>query len=136
MTAESPESSDLFQDRARFSRQVGGRIKEVRLHLGLSRHELGVRLGVSGQQIEKYENGKDAVPLYRLVSLARLCNRSAESFWTDGESGVVSGEGYNTPDASTLALVRAYKRIGDATQRRRLLQLIKQMAGEEQSTDG
>ena len=134
ITVESSDSGEVFQDRARFVRLVGRRIKEHRLYLGMSRRQLGGRLGVSGQQIEKYENGKDSVPLHRLVILARLCNRSPESFWTDGESGTQDAAGHDTADTMTLELVRAYKRVGDAKQRRRLLQLVKQMAGEEEFT--
>ena len=62
--------------------KVGRRIKEVRLERGLSRRDFGAKLGVSGQQIEKYENGKDAVPLHRLLTLASICGLSAASLWS------------------------------------------------------
>jgi transcriptional regulator with XRE-family HTH domain len=114
------------------AQEVGRRIKEARLERGWSRRDFGAKLGVSGQQIQKYESGKDAVPLHRLLVLSSICGVSPQTFWgQNGSTAVIPGTPHAT-DVSTLQLVRAYRRIGDATLRKRLLQLITQMAGDNE----
>jgi transcriptional regulator with XRE-family HTH domain len=111
------------------AQEVGRRIKESRLERGLSRRDLGARLGVSGQQIHKYENGKDAVPLHRLLALASMCGVSPQAFWSHADTSAEPPSIPGAPDVGTLQLVQAYRRIGDAKVRGLLLQLAKQMAG-------
>lgn len=134
MTREAPGESS--KERDQLAERVGRQIREERLGRGLSRLELGSKLGVSGQQIEKYEKGKDTIPLHRLFTLARLFRRTPESFWMDVDARVAAAAGLESADRSTLELVRAYKRIGDAKLRRQLLQLMKHMAGEGDPADG
>ena len=117
--------------------KVGRRIKEVRLERGLSRRDFGAKLGVSGQQIEKYENGKDAVPLHRLLTLASICGVSPQVFWSHADTAAdTSGVVGCADSSSTLQLIRAYRRISDTKVGRRLLQLVKQMAGVEEESAG
>jgi transcriptional regulator with XRE-family HTH domain len=122
---------ELFPSASRLAQQVGRRIKEARLEQGLSRRDFGAKLGISPQQIHKYETGKDAVPLYRLLTLASICGVSPQALWGQSDSAQVSPVALGAPDANILQLVRAYRRIGDAKVRKRLLQLVKQMAGED-----
>jgi transcriptional regulator with XRE-family HTH domain len=110
------------------ARDVGRRIKEARLQVGLSRRDFAARLGVSAQQIHKYEIGQDAVPLHRLLIAAKLFGVPPETFWSEGAMAVIPSDVTGRADISTLQLVRAYRRIGDVKVRRRLLQLVKQMA--------
>lgn len=117
--------SSVLQNESQFAAEVGGRVRKVRLQNGLSQAEFGKRLGVSGQQVQKYENGVNAIPLHRLLILASLYSLPPETFWS-----------FNAPfperikggDAGILQLVRAYKRIENPIMRRRLLQLIKEVA--------
>ena len=119
-----------------FAQEVGRRIREARLLSGLSRCDFGAKLGVSGQQINKYEIGQDAIPLHRLLALATLCGVSPQTFWSPTDAPAVSPGIVGAADVSTLQLVRAYKRISDAELRKRLLLLVKQMAGnDEKSAD-
>src|SRR5579871_5943631 len=105
--------SESSNERDRLAERVGRQIREERLGRGLSRLELGREVGVSGQQIDKYERGRDTIPLHRLFTLARLFGRAPESFWTDTGSHPSGGTGSETADRSTLQLVRAFQRIGD-----------------------
>jgi transcriptional regulator with XRE-family HTH domain len=123
-------------DRDELAQKVGRQIKEERLNHGLSRHELGVKIGVSGQQIDKYESGRDTIPLHRLFTLSRLFNRTPESFWTGVTSHASADADSEVADNSTIQLVRAYKRIGDAKLRRQLLRLMKHLGGEGESGEG
>jgi len=134
MDSKAPKESS--KERSQLAQRVGRQIREERLGRGLSRVELGCQLGVSGQQIEKYEKGMDTIPLHRLFALARLFRRTPESFWMDVDAQVAAAAGLETVDRSTLELVRAYKRIGDAKLRRQLLQLMKHVAGGGDPADG
>jgi transcriptional regulator with XRE-family HTH domain len=127
---EPASSLELDHNASQLAQKVGRRIKDVRLERGLSRRDFGAKLGVSGQQIEKYENGKDTVPLHRLLKLASICGVPPQAFWSHGDISVLTT---GAADTSALQLVRAYRRIADAKVRRRLLQLVKQMAGDEES---
>jgi transcriptional regulator with XRE-family HTH domain len=97
----------------------------------LTRRDFGAKLGVSYQQIHKYETGKDAVPLHRLINIAAMCGVPPQAFWGQADISPESANMVGATDVSTLQLCRAYRRIGDANVRRRLLQLVKQMAGDD-----
>jgi transcriptional regulator with XRE-family HTH domain len=108
---------------------MGRRMKAVRLAEGLSQKELGKTLGVSAQQIQKYETGTDSIPLHRLVALASAYHLPLESFLgsqLSKSSDRVSDDGL---DPGVIHLVRAYKRITNPRLRRHLLHLVKEMAG-------
>jgi transcriptional regulator with XRE-family HTH domain len=128
MDIEAPRESS--KERSQLAQGVGRQIMEERLGRGLSRLELGRKLGVPAQQIAKYDKGMDTTPLHRLFALARLFRRTPESFWMDVDAQIAAAAGLQTADRSTLELVRAYQRIGDAKLRRQLLQLMKHLAGE------
>ncbi len=58
---------------------VGFRIKRIREGFGLSQSELAERIGVSFQQVQKYENGKNKVSLNRLCQIAAVFNTDPSS---------------------------------------------------------
>jgi transcriptional regulator with XRE-family HTH domain len=113
-------------DAVLFVREVGRRMREVRVHRGLTREQMGKRLGVSPQQIFKYETGKDAVPLHRLLQFASLFGVSPELFWNPRD--IDHANASEASDMSVITLVRAYKQIKSTNTRRRLLDLVRQMA--------
>jgi transcriptional regulator with XRE-family HTH domain len=109
-------------------------MKEERLQRGLSRNALGAKLGVSGEQMRKYEIGKDAVPLHRLLNFAKVCGVSPETLWGHATAAPVPNGVSGADDINILQLVRAYRRISNAEQRRRILLLVKQMAGDDEKS--
>jgi len=60
---------------------IGERIRATRLHAGLSQEELGDALGVSFQQVQKYEKGTNRVAPSRLIEIARRLNVSMDLFF-------------------------------------------------------
>lgn len=60
---------------------VGQRVRERRLQLALGLEALGKLVGVSGQQIQKYENGRDRVSAGRLFLLAAALRVSVKFFF-------------------------------------------------------
>lgn len=129
---------------------VGSRIRLRRTLLGMSQERLGEALGLTFQQVQKYERGVNRVGASRLFDLSRVLDVPISFFFDDmpdaitGGSGAQSGrrsgqagdggEGFNDDTLNrreTLELVRAYYRIGDPALRKRLFDLIKSMGPTE-----
>ncbi len=130
---------------------VGQRIRLRRNLLGLSQEKLGEALGLTFQQVQKYERGVNRVGASRLHVLAQVLDVPVGFFYddlpaTEGAAPVapvlgrrVGGfadtqEGFGDDAAirkETQELVRAYGRITDAAVRKRLVELVKSMAPAE-----
>ena len=131
---------------------VGSRIRLRRTLLGMSQERLGEALGLTFQQVQKYERGANRVSASRLFDLARVLDVPISFFYDDmpeqigrTAAGVGSGrtaggfadaqDPFGQDEAmhrrETLELVRAYYRISDPALRRRLFDLIKTMGPPE-----
>lgn len=131
---------------------VGGRIRLRRTLMGMSQERLGEALGLTFQQVQKYERGVNRVGASRLFDLSRVLDVSISFFFDDmpepmaGLHGThqttrVAGgfaeaqDGFGTDEAlnrrETLELVRAYYRITDPAVRKRVFDLIKSMGPAE-----
>ncbi len=126
---------------------VGARIRLRRTLLGMSQERLGEALGLTFQQVQKYERGVNRVGASRLFDLSRVLDVPISFFFDDmpeplaASAGVrrvrIGGfaeaqEGFGSADDSmnrreTLELVRAYYRITDPAVRKRVFDLIKSM---------
>jgi transcriptional regulator with XRE-family HTH domain len=62
-------------------RFIGNRIHELRLALGLSRQQLGVKINVTHQQLQKYEKGTNRVSAGRLAVIANFLNKPVSYFY-------------------------------------------------------
>mgnify|MGYP001254019713 FL=1 len=121
---------------------VGSRIRLRRNMLGISQEKLGESLGITFQQIQKYEKGTNRVGASRLQAIASILNAPVSFFFEgapneDGDPVAgLSEEG--TPyvgdflsSSEGIQLNRAFVRITDPKVRRRVLDLVKALA-----TDG
>jgi transcriptional regulator with XRE-family HTH domain len=119
---------------------VGARARVRRTLLGMTQTDLGDALGLSFQQVQKYERGTNRIGSSRLYDLARVLDVSIEYFFDElspeaGASSPPKGRGKakepprDKPDPlvrrETLELVRAYYKIEDANVRKRVYELIK-----------
>ena len=118
---------------------VGLRIRAARLAAGLSQERFGHELGVSFQQVQKYEKGSNRVGASRLYDLSRVLDVPVSFFFDDmapagvpGTVGLAEGPEKYEPDPmlkrETLELVRAYYKIADPHIRRRFFDLAKALA--------
>lgn len=127
---------------------VGGRLRERRILLGLSQTRLGESLGLSFQQIQKYERGIDRISVGRLVHLAHVlevpityffdelsepADAAAASGLSIGTAKSSSGEAAEDPMSKreTLELVRAYYQIEQPELRKHIFALIRSIATRE-----
>jgi len=123
---------------------VGGRIRLRRTLLGLSQERLGEMIGLTFQQVQKYERGSNRVGASRLFDLSRVLDVPMSFFFEDmneqapaktprkrgGAAEERAGyDGGKAPIAKreTLELVRAYYRIDEADVRKRVFDLIRSM---------
>lgn len=120
---------------------VGARVRLRRVMLGLSQEKLGNALGVTFQQIQKYEKGANRIGASRLQAISKLLD-APPSYFFDGapaalglKSGFEDGVRPYVPDMVTTAeglqLNRAFARISDSKIRRRIVDLVFQIAESE-----
>lgn len=105
---------------------VGQRIRARRLELKMNQTELGKAVGISFQQIQKYEKGTNRVGASRLSALAFALQVSVTYFFDEGVSP--SLEAPALCDPSSVALVRAFRQIKDPLIRCSLLELFRSVA--------
>jgi transcriptional regulator with XRE-family HTH domain len=106
---------------------VGARIRERRLMIGLSQQELGEMIGISYQQVHKYERGINRVTAGRLYEIARILDVPITYFY--------EGFGQQAPRRVTphqrmlLEFARNFAEIPDKRDQQALRQLIRALAG-------
>ncbi len=124
---------------------VGRRLRLKRTILGMSQEAVGKEIGVTFQQIQKYERGINRMGASRLYDFAKALGVNISYFFegfgdyaADDGSGLALGE----PDAAgfehekvnnreTIEVMRAYYRIKNPAVRKRIVELIKAMAAED-----
>ncbi|MFA4994300.1 MAG: helix-turn-helix transcriptional regulator [Bdellovibrionales bacterium] len=145
LRSENPDPIDIH---------VGSRLRMRRNLIGLSQEQLGKSLGLTFQQIQKYERGINRMGSSRLFQIAKTLAVPVAYFFEEipvsfslptqsgfADNGQASLE--NAPSAErkndydilrrreTLELIRAYYRIQDDKQRRKVYELIRSMSDEE-----
>ncbi len=123
---------------------VGSRVRLRRTMLGLSQEKLGVAIGLTFQQVQKYERGTNRIGSSRLFELSKVLDVPVSFFFDDMPRDIETSPGDRTAEApksgeavtetdvltkrETLELVRAYYRIKDETARKRLYELTRAVA--------
>ncbi|WP_187969232.1 helix-turn-helix domain-containing protein [Aquibium microcysteis] len=122
---------------------VGSRIRARRLNMRLSQEKLADRIGVTFQQVQKYENGANRVSASRLQAIANALDVRPSFFFEEAEKALNSTKSRVEGDDSTgglieflssaegLALNLAFGKIGDAKIRRRVVDLVKALGPED-----
>ncbi len=136
---------------------VGARIRLRRTLMGMSQERLGEALGLTFQQVQKYERGVNRVGASRLFDLSRVLDVPISFFFDDmpeplnpghvAQGSVLEGRrsrGFDDTQDSfaddqftrreTLELVRAYYRITDPAVRKRVFDLVKSLTPENPET--
>ena len=128
---KSPNPTDVF---------VGGRVRMRRKMLGLSQEKLGDKLGITFQQIQKYEKGTNRVGASRLKAMSDALEVPISYFFPDSPpEGAAAGlheDGATflndfMSTSEGLELSRAFVRITNAKARRKLIELAKAIAESE-----
>ena len=116
---------------------VGWRVRSLRERSGISQAAMARRLGISFQQLQKYESGKNRISAGRLKMVAELLELPVERFFQSDETDRGLGNSaYPTikefrETVEGLELMRAFRRIPSLQTRERVLALIKTLAEDE-----
>jgi transcriptional regulator with XRE-family HTH domain len=99
-------------------RRIGLRLRDLRLQRGMSQTGLGNAIGVTFQQVQKYEKGLNRVTGARLERVASLFDVPVSFFYGDGSTSDIS------------RLVEMYQSIADPRKREAILTLVQSMVAE------
>lgn len=124
---------------------VGGRVRLRRMVIGMSQDKLGELLGLTFQQIQKYEKGVNRIGASRIFELSRILDVPIHYFFEefDGTTSQSYGFAESRPDDSVTQLLRSpegvelcryFADIKDPKVRKRVLDLVRTLAeGEKQN---
>jgi transcriptional regulator with XRE-family HTH domain len=133
MSTKAPNPVDKY---------VGSRVRMRRIMLGMSQEKLGLALGLTFQQVQKYEKGTNRVGASRIQQISEILEVPVSFLFDGGPSGRPNGEGFGEAASPAyvsdflatsegLALTRAFTRIGDPKLRRSIVELVEQIAARE-----
>jgi transcriptional regulator with XRE-family HTH domain len=122
-------------------KHVGSRVRMRRIMLGLSQERLGEALGLTFQQVQKYEKGTNRIGASRLQQIAHILQVPVAFFFEDAprehgrqdETRDVPSTSYVSEflaSSEGLSLSRAFMRIQEPKLRRRIVDLVEAIAGE------
>lgn len=133
MSTKAPNPVDKY---------VGSRVRMRRIMLGMSQEKLGEALGLTFQQVQKYEKGTNRVGASRLQQISEILQVPVSFLFDGGPSGSANTDNFSEGSSPAyvsdflatsegLALTRAFTRIGDAKMRRSIVDLVEQIATRE-----
>jgi transcriptional regulator with XRE-family HTH domain len=122
-------------------KHVGSRVRMRRMMLGMSQEKLGDSLGLTFQQVQKYEKGTNRIGASRLQQISQILQVPVSFFFEGAPSAVLVGRHEGMGEAPSpayvsdflatsdgLALTKAFMRIDDSKLRRRIVDLVEQIA--------
>jgi transcriptional regulator with XRE-family HTH domain len=116
---------------------VGSRLRKRRRMLGMSQATMGERLGLTFQQVQKYEKGMNRIGASRLQQAADILGVTVPYFFEGGDEGPYKGAlspSYIDDFVSSsegLRLAKAFMRIPRSSVRLRVVALVNELAGED-----
>jgi transcriptional regulator with XRE-family HTH domain len=125
-------------------KHVGARVRMRRMMLSMSQEKLGDALGLTFQQVQKYEKGTNRIGASRLQQISHILQVPVAFFFEGAPSAQVVGRSDGMIEAPSpayvsdflatsdgLALTKAFMRIDDSKLRRRIVDLVEQIAARD-----
>ena len=126
-------------------KHVGARVRMRRMMLAMSQEKLGDALGLTFQQVQKYEKGANRIGASRLQQIAHILQVPVAFFFEGAPNvpGAIGNEGLSEAPSPAyvsdflatsdgLALTKAFMRIKDAKLRRRIVDLVEQIVSDSE----
>ena len=120
---------------------IGSRVRLRRMTVGVSQEQLGEALGLTFQQIQKYEKGQNRIGAGRLYRIARILSTPIDYFYdglpptagSDDKASIAARSAdiqafMSSPDGHALSL--AFQKITDPATRRRIVDLVSTIASD------
>ncbi len=134
MTKKTPNPID---------RHVGSRVRMRRMMISMSQEKLGERLGITFQQVQKYEKGTNRIGASRLHQIANILSVPVAFFYEDMPGGEAAAAGFGETanpvyisefmaSSEGLALAKAFMKVTDPKVRRRIVDLVEAMVAASQ----
>jgi transcriptional regulator with XRE-family HTH domain len=125
-------------------KHVGSRVRLRRMMLSMSQEKLGTALGLTFQQVQKYEKGTNRIGASRLQQMSQILQVPVSFFFEGAPGPSASPDGvadapspaYVSDFLATsegLALTKAFSRIKDVKLRRRIVDLVEEIAAEREA---
>lgn len=118
-------NEQLSKRTAETDKRVGACVRAARVKAAMSQSKLAAELGITFQQLQKYEKGKNRIAVSTLLLIADALALPVHSFFDSVERQ--TSDASDWPDLLTkdnIRLIRAFSNIGDPEVRRRILNLI------------
>ncbi len=107
---------------------IGQKIHELRISLGLSRQQLASKIGVTHQQLQKYEKGTNRISAGRLVAIAQALGKSVAYFFENVMEG--GNELPSQHQRMCIEVSRNFMRIRDPMHQNAVNMLVRTLAGD------
>lgn len=130
MTRKTPNPIDIH---------VGGRVRLRRMLIGMSQERLAEQLGITFQQVQKYEKGTNRIGASRLYETSRILGVPVSFFYDELAPSVGPADGFAEADGEDyvsdfissregLQLMKAFVAIEDGRIRKRIIDLVESLA--------
>ena len=137
MSTKAPNPVDKY---------VGSRVRMRRIMLGMSQEKLGEALGLTFQQVQKYEKGTNRIGASRIQQISGILQVPVSFLFEGGPGGNLSADGSSEATSPAyvsdflatsegLTLTRAFTRISDSKLRRSIVDMVEQIAAREPPDD-
>ncbi len=125
---------------------VGSRVRLRRMLLSMSQEKLGDQMGLTFQQIQKYEKGTNRIGASRLYHISQILDVPVQFFFDDAPLSVNQGaDGMSEPKMENflyefistrdgLELIRAFVSIADPKVRKRVVDLVRTLSDEDEAS--
>ncbi len=135
-SASCPSRPDAVRENmGRIDEWIAKRVKQARVERGLSQEGLAEKLGISLQQIHKYEAGRNRISATRLAAISHALSKPLDEFFEGLEDAPPETSGEQTPPdrgRECLELVRNFEQITDPTKRRALVDFLQALSGTQE----
>ena len=123
-------------------KEIGSRVRMRRISIGMSQEKLGDMLGLTFQQVQKYEKGMNRISVARLVDIAKILGVDIHFFFNGIKSGKADAgfaeeetppyvaDMMSTPEG--LQLIRTFSSIKSPKIRKSIVQLVSTLASQEE----
>jgi transcriptional regulator with XRE-family HTH domain len=115
-------------DEDRHDLEIGARLRALRMGAGLSQAQLAARVGVTFQQLQKYERGANRIAASRLIRIAKALDVTPAQFFTTSENDGTA----NLSDPDVLMLMRSFASIRHRDLRTQVIGLVRSLAEAEE----
>lgn len=116
---------------SQLDKEIGARVRLRRLQCGMSQEKLAEALGLTFQQVQKYEKGANRITVSRLDQIAKALDTRVESFLPGGDFSAQGG----TPvpnDRESRDLLSLFGQLQSRSMRKAIVSLVRAAVGEQQ----